>query len=100
MNEDAKKLTVILLSCIWGIFGVLSLPPIMMSPMMFDSGSQANIRVLTSFWSLVTFPLVCAFSVLLSFFCVCFEKFGVAVLIILLPLINVYLFLWIMIIGW
>ena len=70
MNEDAEKLTVILLSCVWGIFGVLSLPLIMIHQFtMHVQGSLENIRALTSFWSLATFPLVCIFSVFLSFCC-------------------------------
>ena len=101
MNEDAEKLTVILLSCVWGIFGVLSLPLIMIHQFtMHVQGSLENIRALTSFWSLATFPLVCIFSVFLSFCCISFEKFFAAVLIILLPFINIYVFLWIVIIGW
>ena len=77
-----------------GMFVVLSFPLLIASVMMFDSpGSQGNPPTVLLFWSVISFPILCLFSIVGSWVLYRFTKDTAARLVSLLPLVSVLLFL-------
>lgn len=48
----------------WGLLGLLSIPLLVISPMLFDSGESQILWVF--FWSVVAFPFTCFLAVVAS----------------------------------
>jgi hypothetical protein len=80
-----------------GTFVVLSFPLLIASVMMFDApGSQGNPPTVLLFWSVISFPVLCLFSIVGSWVLYRFTKDTAARLVSLLPLVSGLLFL----VGW
>lgn len=66
MQLNLKKLATIL-TIFYVIIGLLSLPFILMSPMLFDApGSENNTALWVFFWALITMPLTIVFAIVYS----------------------------------
>lgn len=78
---------------IFSFVTILSIPAIMMSPMMFDApGSSENVFILCCFYSLLTFPIVSIASTIIALVKYSHKRYKDAVIVCYLPLLNIIIF--------
>lgn len=78
---------------IWGVLLLLSLPMVMMSPMMFDApDSTENQGIWMAFYCLISFPVVALLSIIFSWLFYRKNNKNTALYLSLLPLLNIIFF--------
>ena len=88
-QKKAVRTWLILTTVFFCIAGLLSLVPVMMSPMIFDApGSERNPAAIVLFVCIISFPVICIVSIPLSWVCYKRERFRAARLVSLAPLVN------------
>lgn len=86
------RVYLIVASVVFGILGLLSVIPAWLSELMFVApGSAANPATNLLFWSIATFPLICALAIVAAWVLYGRHLFRWALILIHLPLINVAL---------
>ena len=91
MTITQAKIVLLLCSAAWLLLAVLSLLPIMMSPMMFDAPEATSDRaVWIGLSSLVLFPIVVIISVVTAWVMYARENYAAAVKVMLLPVLNLF----------
>ncbi len=90
VRKDFTKVYLMITTGIFAAAGVLGFLPSMMAFMLFDApGSENNPVIVTLFWAMVTFPVVCGLSVILSWYLYRVRQYFLACGVALLPLVNV-----------
>lgn len=89
MNGKLAKMCVIGTSIAWSVLGVFSIFPAIFSVMMFDApGSGKNPATLALAFSLLTLPVICLFSVTISWVLYSKAAYSKSCIWALLPLVN------------
>ena len=88
------KILLIIFSSVFGVLAIVSLGPILFSAMLFDApGSEENNALLTAFFSLISFPIIVFITIGLAWIFYAIRKPKAALIIILLPSLNIILFI-------
>lgn len=92
--KNKIKIWLIISTSIFGSLTILSLPMILMSPMMFDApGSTNNKAILAVFYSLISFPIIVLITIIGAWILFRLNKYKTSLLISLIPLISVSIFI-------
>jgi uncharacterized membrane protein YoaT (DUF817 family) len=87
------KTFLIVATVVWGSTGLLSISPVMMSPMMFDApGSYENRTLRRLVASLVSFPVTCAIAITAAWMLHAWVDPTAAVAATALPLLSILVF--------
>lgn len=90
MTFTVAKVFTLMASAAWTASAVLSLRSVMLTPMLFDApGSSENAMIITLALSVVTFPVVCAVAIALSWAALYIRSQELAIAGTLLPLVNI-----------
>jgi len=89
MQRNRARNWLIAATVLFAIGGLLSLLPAMMSGMMFDApGSERNPATIAIFVSVISFPVVCVLSILVSWILYRCGRLEAALLASAAPLVN------------
>ncbi|NJN62970.1 MAG: hypothetical protein HC795_16945 [Coleofasciculaceae cyanobacterium RL_1_1] len=100
MTFTVAKVFTLMASAAWTASAVLSIRSVMMTPMLFDApGSSENAIVITLALSIVTFPVVCALAIAVSWAALYIRSEALAIAGTLLPLANIVVAIGIVLCG-
>ena len=92
--KNKLKIWLIVATSIFGSLTILSLPMVIMSPMMFDApGSTNNKALLAAFYSLISFPIIVLITIIVAWVLFRNNKLKTSLIISLIPLINLSIFI-------
>lgn len=92
MQKTTARNRLIVTTLLFAIGGVLGIFPALFSPMMFDApGSTQNPFTVALFLSVISFPVVCLLSIVVSWVLYALDRRRAAWLFALIPLIPIVL---------